>query len=91
MGHDDNKFSRRQIVSGLGVGLAATVVRPAFAENMTQAPTSNPLQDPTTKYPKPPFKIQSQPWPGLASKWSLAQITAKPVTVARAVSPVERH
>jgi NAD(P)-dependent dehydrogenase (short-subunit alcohol dehydrogenase family) len=26
------------------------------------------LSDPTTKYPKPPFKKQSQPWPGLASK-----------------------
>jgi NAD(P)-dependent dehydrogenase (short-subunit alcohol dehydrogenase family) len=26
------------------------------------------LQDPTTKYPKPPFKSQSQPWPGLSSK-----------------------
>ena len=26
------------------------------------------LQDPTTKYPKPPFKGQSQPWPGLASE-----------------------
>jgi NAD(P)-dependent dehydrogenase (short-subunit alcohol dehydrogenase family) len=24
------------------------------------------LQDPTQKYPKPPFKHQSQPWPGLA-------------------------
>ncbi|UOQ83210.1 SDR family oxidoreductase [Hymenobacter sp. 5414T-23] len=26
------------------------------------------LQDPTTKYPQPPFKRQSQPWPGLASQ-----------------------
>src|SRR3954466_11421190 len=26
------------------------------------------LEDPTKKYPKPPFKAQSQPWPGLASK-----------------------
>ncbi|UAY52851.1 SDR family oxidoreductase [Ferruginibacter albus] len=26
------------------------------------------LEDPTTKYPRPPFKEQSQPWPGLASK-----------------------
>jgi NAD(P)-dependent dehydrogenase (short-subunit alcohol dehydrogenase family) len=29
---------------------------------------NNPLQDPTTKYPKPPFNGQSQPWPGLAGK-----------------------
>ena len=26
------------------------------------------LDDPTTRYPKPPYKRQSQPWPGLASK-----------------------
>ena len=26
------------------------------------------LQDPTTKYPRPPFPGQSQPWPGLASQ-----------------------
>ena len=26
------------------------------------------LDDPTKKYPKPPHKRQSQPWPGLASK-----------------------
>ena len=26
------------------------------------------LRDPTGKYPKPPYKRQSQPWPGLASK-----------------------
>jgi NAD(P)-dependent dehydrogenase (short-subunit alcohol dehydrogenase family) len=26
------------------------------------------MNDPTTRYPKPPFRRQSQPWPGLASK-----------------------
>jgi NAD(P)-dependent dehydrogenase (short-subunit alcohol dehydrogenase family) len=26
------------------------------------------LENPTTKYPQPPYKRQSQPWPGLASK-----------------------
>ena len=30
--------------------------------------TSEKLQDPTSKYPKPPFKGQEQPWPGLARK-----------------------
>ena len=30
--------------------------------------TTQKLEDPKTKYPKPPFKEQSQPWPGLASK-----------------------
>jgi NAD(P)-dependent dehydrogenase (short-subunit alcohol dehydrogenase family) len=34
-----------------------------------QMPTlQRPLQDPTTKYPKPPYPEQQQPWPGLASK-----------------------
>ena len=26
------------------------------------------MDDPRTKYPQPPFKPQTQPWPGLASK-----------------------
>lgn len=30
--------------------------------------STQPLRDPTSKYPKPPFEKQSQPWPGLASK-----------------------
>src|SRR5947209_14976094 len=30
--------------------------------------TPEKLEDPTKKYPKPPFKEQSQPWPGLAQK-----------------------
>ena len=30
--------------------------------------TPEKLHDPTTKYPRPPFKGQEQPWPGLASK-----------------------
>ncbi len=28
------------------------------------------MDDPRTKYPKPPFKEQNQPWPGLAGKMS---------------------
>ena len=30
--------------------------------------TAPVLDDPTKRYPKPPYKRQSQPWPGLASK-----------------------
>jgi hypothetical protein len=26
------------------------------------------MADPTSKFPKPPFARQSQPWPGLAGK-----------------------
>jgi NAD(P)-dependent dehydrogenase (short-subunit alcohol dehydrogenase family) len=32
------------------------------------AGTGQPMADPTTKYPQPPFKGQIQEWPGLASK-----------------------
>jgi hypothetical protein len=30
--------------------------------------TATGLQDPTSKYPRPPYKKQQQPWPGLACK-----------------------
>ncbi|MBB5645359.1 SDR family oxidoreductase [Pedobacter cryoconitis] len=33
-----------------------------------QVTSGSPLEDPTKKYFKPPFKEQEQPWPGLASK-----------------------
>jgi NAD(P)-dependent dehydrogenase (short-subunit alcohol dehydrogenase family) len=36
--------------------------------NSQEVNTTQGLIDPTTKYPKPPFKEQSQPWPGLAGK-----------------------
>ena len=61
-------FSRRQIVSSGGIGLAAAAASPAFAQSSKQAAASVGLQDPTSKYPKPPFRRQSQPWPGLAGK-----------------------
>ncbi len=59
------------MISGLGAGLAAVATGPMFAAgnpSITQTMTSQTLEDPTKKYPKPPFKEQSQPWPGLAGK-----------------------
>src|ERR1043166_8375696 len=38
------------------------------AQGREETMTPEKLQDPTAKYPKPPFRSQSQPWPGLASK-----------------------
>jgi NAD(P)-dependent dehydrogenase (short-subunit alcohol dehydrogenase family) len=35
---------------------------------MTLTTEKKDLEDPISKYPKPPFKSQSQPWPGLAAK-----------------------
>ncbi|WCT10621.1 SDR family oxidoreductase [Mucilaginibacter jinjuensis] len=68
---EENKTMRRQIIGGLGAGIAAAVAAPvlsAQAEPHTERTAVLDLQDPTTKYPKPPFEGQSQPWPGLASK-----------------------
>ncbi|MFD0794075.1 SDR family oxidoreductase [Mucilaginibacter litoreus] len=64
-------MSRRTVITGLGAGLAAAAVTPVLGA--TEAPAQNNfeavgLEDPTSKYPKPPFNGQSQPWPGLASK-----------------------
>ncbi|QJX45561.1 SDR family oxidoreductase [Hymenobacter taeanensis] len=67
---EEKNVSRRKVIVGIGAGLAAAAVAPGLAvetaaEPMAAAPA---LQDPTTKYPQPPFKRQSQPWPGLASQ-----------------------
>jgi NAD(P)-dependent dehydrogenase (short-subunit alcohol dehydrogenase family) len=60
------------MMSGLGSGLAAVAVAPAFGQSANggngSGNTSQPVEDPTTKYPKPPYKYERQPWPGLASK-----------------------
>jgi hypothetical protein len=69
MPDSDNSFSRRQIVGRVGLGLAAIAgTVPASAQGPTAAATPKPLEDPTKKYPRPPYNRQSQPWPGLASK-----------------------
>jgi NAD(P)-dependent dehydrogenase (short-subunit alcohol dehydrogenase family) len=69
--NEQSTISRRRVISGLGAGFASVAVSPLFAaERNAKEESTMPtkLQDPTTKYPKPPFREQSQPWPGLASK-----------------------
>jgi len=70
--NDKDKQNRRILIGGLGAGLAATAITPVFAADGTEAARAGgagpALQDPTSKYPKPPFKGQSQPWPGLAGQ-----------------------
>ncbi len=69
--NEENKLSRRQMVAGLGTTLAAAAIAPvlsAQAGTDTNINTGLRLDDPTSKYPKPPFQEQMQPWPGLASK-----------------------
>ena len=68
--NENDKISRRKIVAGLGAGLAAAVASPVFATGLgsTRAGGTIKIDDPVTKYVKPPFKYQPQPWPGLQSK-----------------------
>ena len=70
--NDTNPFSRRSIVGTASAGLALAALPGGTAQaapgSAEAQMTAQPLQDPTTKYPKPPFKSQSQPWPGLAGK-----------------------
>lgn len=69
-GNKDAAFGRRRFMGGVGVGLVAMAATPAFGQGTTVSPTppAKPLQDPTAQYPRPPFKKQKQPWPGLAGK-----------------------
>ncbi|MGE4045852.1 MAG: SDR family oxidoreductase [Acetobacteraceae bacterium] len=67
-GTDRFSVSRRRVVGGAGLGLAMAAAAPAGAQDAEPAVAADMPQDPTTKYPQPPFKQQSQPWPGLAGR-----------------------
>ncbi len=69
--HEEQKgMSRRKAIGGLGATLATVLAAPVFGSPAAGVQDNTPadLTDPTTKFPKPPFQSQSQPWPGLASK-----------------------
>ncbi len=69
MNENDN-ISRRKVIGGLGLGLATAVTAPVFGApgaHNSDSPAPG-LENPVEKYPKPPFKSQSQPWPGLAGQ-----------------------
>lgn len=70
MSTTDQTISRRQLVSTLGAGLAAAAIPTAVQAQASASPssTAQPISDPTSKYPKPPYTSPFQPWPGLASK-----------------------
>jgi NAD(P)-dependent dehydrogenase (short-subunit alcohol dehydrogenase family) len=73
----DEGTSRRAVLGGAAVGLAATAA-PVLAQGEGQGQVRNgmlppgaaasPLRDPRTKYTSTPFPEQSQPWPALQSK-----------------------
>ena len=67
LGH---KLSRRSALGAITASAATIAVSKAFADNRQSeiASTAAPFENPITKYPKPPFESQTQPWPGLASK-----------------------
>jgi NAD(P)-dependent dehydrogenase (short-subunit alcohol dehydrogenase family) len=70
MSSEKSSISRRDLVSNLGAGVAGAAfaaAMPGEAQSSAGA-TAAPFVDPTTKYPKPPYPGQTQPWPGLASK-----------------------
>jgi NAD(P)-dependent dehydrogenase (short-subunit alcohol dehydrogenase family) len=65
----ENKISRRKVIAGLGASLAVMAVSPIFGapdDKTKPGGATAGLQNPLDKYPKPPFKRQSQTWPGLA-------------------------
>lgn len=71
MMNQEDKINRRKMISGLRAGLATVAISPVFGASETllgDMVANSPLEDPTSKYPKPPFKEQFQPWPGLAGK-----------------------
>src|ERR1700761_7931248 len=69
--NEEHKMTRRQAVAGMGTALAAVAVTPVLGGTpMENKPYEGPakISDPTKLHPKPPFKSQPQPWPGLQSK-----------------------
>jgi len=69
MASEDLDVARRGLVGALGLSVAgAAVGRTNGATPGDDAMQTVPLADPTSKYPKPPYPEQHQPWPGLASR-----------------------
>jgi NAD(P)-dependent dehydrogenase (short-subunit alcohol dehydrogenase family) len=60
-------MSRSEVVGAAGATLATATLAPSAAKG-NEDMAAQVLTDPTRKYPKPPYKKQSQPWPGLASR-----------------------
>jgi NAD(P)-dependent dehydrogenase (short-subunit alcohol dehydrogenase family) len=62
-------LSRRKVVGGAGMAVAgmAASLAPSIAKG-DETMNEQALENPADKYPRPPYKKQSQPWPGLASK-----------------------
>ena len=67
--HDKTSMSRRKIIEGAGVTVAgAAVLGTSTTAQGSRQMEKKELENPSDRYPKPPYKRQSQQWPGLASK-----------------------
>jgi len=62
----DIDTTRRDLVGTVGLGLTTSALSTSAYASKPAA--SNLAEDPTKKYPTPPFIEQKQPWPGLASR-----------------------
>jgi NAD(P)-dependent dehydrogenase (short-subunit alcohol dehydrogenase family) len=61
-----DKTTRRQVITASTLAAGAALAAQAGAQPSPQPRGGK--QDPRSKYPKPPFRAQSQPWPGLAGQ-----------------------
>ena len=59
--------TRRHVMSAAALGAAAALAAPAGAQP-GPPPARGGMSDPRSKHPRPPFPVQSQPWPGLAGR-----------------------
>ncbi len=68
--NESDKNLRRKVIGSIGLGIVALSTSPVLGMNSTKntLPFIDELKDPTKKYPRPPFRAQFQPWPGLVSK-----------------------
>lgn len=69
----EHDAQRRLLLGGIGAGILSVAASPVLAmsrgkDDAPEATAAAELVDPTKKYPKPPFKAQQQPWPGLCSQ-----------------------
>jgi NAD(P)-dependent dehydrogenase (short-subunit alcohol dehydrogenase family) len=72
MSDDGVSGSRRRLMQGATLGMASAVIGSALATHPEEGAGAGrpavPLKDPRQGYPRPPFEVQSQAWPGLAGK-----------------------
>lgn len=64
---NETSMTRRHVVRAASATLAVASLASSTAKG-DRPMTEQALIDPVNRHPKPPFKKQSQPWPGLAGK-----------------------